>query len=102
MNYTKKQYVVFDNDDDFIKYAVNPEAVIMPLEGTDVYYFTFNFSEAYNHDTGNNLKFLMRDEKSSVMKRGCVSYRTVSLPVEVSSMRDAVALGYISEDDILK
>ena len=96
MNYTKKNYIVFDNDDDLIEYAVNK----IPLIENG--YFTFVTSTAYNDDLEKGMKFVMRDNNSRAMINGVISYRTISIPISNMEYFDTLKfLGDLSDDDII-
>lgn len=101
MNYTKKNYAVFDDDEDFFEYAICKNPVILPLGDTGLTYFTFDYSKGYKQDTEKGIKFLIKGSNSSVIKHGAISYRTVTLPVSVEYYDNAVRSGLISDDDII-
>lgn len=85
------KYLYFDNDDAFYNFAVIPELVI--IENPEVpgqYYTDFNFSDPYNRAKANGKKFVIRDWNSQIVKRGHVSYRTVTKPVDVLDEDDAL------------
>lgn len=101
MNYTKKNYAVFDDDDDFLEYAICKTPVIRPLGNTGVTYFTFDYSQYYKDDVSKGINFLMKGSNSSIIKHGVITYRTVNLPVSIEYYDDAVESGLISDDDII-
>lgn len=71
----------FDNDEEFYNYCVDPR--IVPVDsGEGYYYTTFNFTPQYLDDVKNGYKFMIKDENSTIFKRGCVSYRTMTKRVQ--------------------
>jgi hypothetical protein len=78
--YTNAMY--FDNDTDFFNFCVSPVIVareyITPAGDTS-YFSDFDFTDDYNTAINDNIAFVIRDPKSSIMKHnGVVSYRTIS------------------------
>lgn len=71
----------FDNDEEFYTYCVEPKLVTVD-SGEGYYYSTFNFTQQYLDDVANGKKFIIKDENSQIFKRGCVSYRTITKPVQ--------------------
>lgn len=76
----------FSSDNDFYRFCVVP--VIVPREyvdtvtGQPAYYMDFDFSNQYVDAVKNGVKFCINDEDSQIYKHGCVSYRTITKPVE--------------------
>ncbi|SRR5574344_330647 len=72
----KHDAIVFDNDEDFFKFAVDTILVIDNNGG-----FDWNFTEAYNDCITKGTNFIIKGE-SQIFKRGRVSYRTVAKRVD--------------------
>ena len=75
----------FKNDDEFYEWCVVPELVL--IEETDKFGRTykvsdFNLSEGYNNAIAEGKHFMIDDENSQICKHGCVSYRTISKPIQ--------------------
>lgn len=84
----KKQNIIyFDSDDEFYDYIVNPEMIICQTQRTDkygnpVYYADWDFTKAYYDALQNKTVFIIKNEDSQIYKRGAVSYRTSTKPVQ--------------------
>lgn len=82
-----KDNILFNDDDEFIDFAINKEPIIKRGERGELY-FTFDFSDAYKSALSKGGEFYMKDDNSLVLKRQCVSYRTVGLHVEMHDSFD--------------
>ena len=77
--------IYFNNDDEFFNFCVNPEIVInetTDANGNPGCYYTFNFTDVYNSCIRDGKKFIIMDDNSRIFKNKCVSYRTITKPVE--------------------
>lgn len=75
----------FNNDEDFYNFCVVPEVKISQetdANGNIYNVFTFDFSDIYNSCIKDGKKFIIKDENSRIFKNKCVSYRTITRPVE--------------------
>lgn len=74
------QYMIFDCDDDFCRFCIDPNIV---LANNDINMgYDFNFTTSYLDAVNKGTKFIIRDENSQVYKHGEVSYRTITKPVQ--------------------
>jgi len=85
--------IYFDNDDDFYKFSVEP-ILIQKMTDTGIDYFDFNFSPGYSDALDNCKCFIIKDKNSNIYKHKCVSYKTISKPIN--------NLKNIQYDNILK
>ena len=77
--------IYFDNDDEFYEFCVVPKLVPVQYvngDGQIAYYTDFNLSDAYHDAVKAGKKFMIKNEDSSIFKHKCVSYRTLSKPIE--------------------
>jgi len=78
--------IFFDSDDEFYEFCVTPKLEVIeerdPSTGETTYYTDFKFTQEYLNALSENKKFVIRDENSQITKRGFVSYRTITKPVE--------------------
>ena len=73
----------FKNDDEFYKFCVVPELIIVePESENDVYSTTWEFSNDYKKALEDGKIFVIKDEDSLIFKRGAVSYRTITKNVD--------------------
>jgi len=76
--------IYFNNDDEFFDYCVIPSLV--PIEyninGTQGYYYTFNFTPQYNKAINDGITFIIKDDNSQIYKHGKVSYKTITKDVQ--------------------
>lgn len=70
----------FNNDDEFIGFAINVTPVF--IKSNDVTFFDFDFTDDYKQCIENNIFFKINDIDSSIMKRKELNYRLVCKPVE--------------------
>lgn len=83
---TNPNKMYFKCDDDFYQFCVVP--VIIPREfvnkltGETLYYMDFELSDAYKNALAQNKKFVIKDKNSQIFKHKCVSYRTITKPIE--------------------
>ena len=79
---TKGDVIYFDNDKEFYEFCIVPQLVSVDYtnpSGQVCQYCDFNFTNDYQEALNTNKKFVMRDKKSSIIKRNnTVSYRTIS------------------------
>lgn len=74
----------FDNDDDFYAFCVVPTIVLKDytdINGNICQYADFDFSPQYNNAVNQGKTFIIKDEDSSIYKRGAVSFKTITKPV---------------------
>lgn len=84
-NENDSKYIYFDSDDDFYKFCVVPEIKAKPFaldNGETFYTMDFDLSNDYNMAIQNGNIFVIKDENSQIYKHGCVSYRTISKPIQ--------------------
>ena len=75
----------FKNDDEFYEWCVVPKIVLINETdkfGNEYKVADFNLSEAYNDAINIGKYFMIEDENSQICKHGCVSYRTISKPIQ--------------------
>ena len=75
----------FKNDDEFYEWCVVPKIVLINETdkfGNEYKVADFNLSEAYNNAINIGKHFMIEDENSQICKHGCVSYRTISKPIQ--------------------
>lgn len=90
-NDANDKWMYFSDDDAFYTFAVVPELVINENpDSPGTYYTDFNFSDAYNKAVGAGKKFVIRDPNSQIVKRGHISYRTVTKPIEIYDEIDSI------------
>lgn len=83
---TNPNKLYFNCDDDFYRFCVVP--VIIPREfinkltGEPAYYMDFDLSYEYKDALAKNKKFVIKDSNSQIFKNKCVSYRTITKPIE--------------------
>ena len=74
----------FDNDDEFYQFCVAP--VVIPIastkDGITSYSFDFDFTQGYKNALSNGKRFVIKDEDSQIYKRGAVTYRTITKPIQ--------------------
>ena len=78
--------IFFDNDDEFYEFCVNQRLNVVeeknPETGETEYYTDFKFNQCYIDALAENKTFVIKDKNSQILKRGYVSYRTITKPVE--------------------
>lgn len=77
--------IYFDNDDAFYDFCVIPQLIILTRkdkDGNEYKYTDFDFSKQYLDALKNDMKFVIKDQNSEIAKRGEVSYRTITKPVQ--------------------
>lgn len=76
----------FTSDNDFYRFCVVPVIVtreyVDTVTGKPAYYMDFDFSNQYRDAVEKGMKFCIKDEDSQIYKHGCVSYRTITKPVD--------------------
>lgn len=94
MRYSKNEkYILFDNDDDFFQFALDPTPKVRRMDETHCYY-DFDFTNYYNEALNNNKFFVILDENSKITKHDAISYHLVTkrvknlIPVYLYDERD--------------
>lgn len=78
---THPNFLVFDNDDDFVNYCVCPNLVVLVTKnGTP--YTDFNFTDDYLNAISNGTQIVIKDPASKIQKRNAVSFRSITKPVK--------------------
>lgn len=76
----------FANDEEFYKFCVVPKLIICQepnsVTGEIEYYTDFDFTNEYKDALTRNRKFVICDDNSQIFKHGCVSYRTITKPID--------------------
>lgn len=73
----------FDNDDDFYNFCVEPKIYpAVDANLNDLGYIDFNLSSAYQDAVTAGKSFMIKDLNSKIYKNQCVSYRTISKPIQ--------------------
>ena len=75
----------FKNDDEFYNWCIVPEIVLRSEYdeyGREYKVADFNLSEEYINAVDEGKRFMIDDENSQIYKHGCVSYRTISKPIQ--------------------
>lgn len=77
----------FNNDDEFYKFCVIPIPVLVPRDdanpdGAYGKYADFELSPAYYNALEHGKTFMIKDENSQINKHGCVTFMTMSKPIE--------------------
>lgn len=80
----EKKIIIFENDDEFYKFAVVPKLVLKYLED-DIYYSDFKLSDEYNDYLNEGYMYKMRDRKSQILKHGAVTFRTITKKVKLKA-----------------
>ena len=79
-NTDKIKLMIFDTDDDFYNFCVVPKLVsksYISKSGEECQYADFNLSPAYYDALSKDVKFIIRDINSSIIRRNNkVNYRT--------------------------
>lgn len=92
MLYNKKNNLyVFDNDEDFYNFCILPGIKVKYVgenPSADNCYMDFDFTNGYNDAVTAGSKFCINDRNSRVAKRKCVSYHTITKPVDVYTTDD--------------
>ena len=81
----KYNTIYFDSDEDFYNFAVVPKLEIVSRlddNGVNYNYTDFNLSTKYYNAINDGMSFVIKDEDSQIFKHGCVSYRTISKPIQ--------------------
>lgn len=73
---------IFDNDDDFVTFAIDTTPRIHKEDKDGVYWFDFGHTNAYDKYLDDGYLFYIKDPNSKIKKRRMISYRTVSLDVQ--------------------
>lgn len=80
------KYMYFANDDEFYQYCIDPNPVFNTDEIekglSQILSFTYDFTKAYYKAIEDGIKFVIKDPKSVIAKRGCVNHRTINKPVQ--------------------
>lgn len=80
-----KEFIYFDDDQEFYDYAVIPNLKVVNYvgnDGSERYHTDFDLSSQYFNALNNGMTFVIKDPNSQIYKHGCVSYRTISKPIE--------------------
>lgn len=77
----KKYY--FNNDDEFINFAIIPTLKATKDEKTGTYFADWEFSHAYKMAVDEGYKFVIVDEDSRIVIRQAITFRTITKNVEV-------------------
>lgn len=73
--------ILFDTDEDFESYAINPSlTAYMDSDGS---YYDWDFSSAFKQAVEEGKTFYMCDRDSLVLKRQAVTYMTISKDVKM-------------------
>jgi hypothetical protein len=70
----------FENDDEFYEFAVVPALIFKKEGGTT--FTDFDFTDSYYDAINENRFFYIKDPKSLIAKRGALSYKTITKPVQ--------------------
>lgn len=82
MKYIKEEKCyLFEDDDEFMEFAVNPSVKIsVTPKGTP--YYDWDFSNQYKKALEDGDSFKINDENSKVKKRGCATWKLISKKVK--------------------
>ena len=84
-NINDQNTLYFNNDDEFYRFCINPNIVIyQEIDNDDMCHnvFTANTSDIYNSCVKSGTKFIIKDPKSRILKNKCISYKTITIPIE--------------------
>lgn len=76
----KDNVIYFDSDDEFLNFCVLQAPIIR--EGKHGKYVDFSFTNHYQKELDKGTRFCIKDEDSLITKRGVVTYKTESKPVQ--------------------
>ena len=74
----------FNSDDDFFTFCVNPNLIVKTdnINGEDTYFTDWDFTDAYKKAVENGTRFIICDDNSVITKRGCISYKVNTKPIQ--------------------
>lgn len=71
----------FNTDDEFTNFCMSDKPIIKIHKATGWPYYEYDYTEEYKDACLKNKQFIIKQPKSLVLKRGCVTRDTISLPV---------------------
>jgi hypothetical protein len=70
--------IVFDNDEDFESYVLQPEYCIKQSNISGGYYYDADFTDCYKNDLTEGVKYCIDCKDSKIRKRGYVTKGAIS------------------------
>ena len=70
--------LVFNNDEDFELYVLQPEFCIKQSNISGGYYYDVDFTDCYKNDLTEGVKYCINCKDSKIRKRGCVTKGAIS------------------------
>ena len=83
---SESKFKHFKDDNEFCQFAIDPNLVINTdrcvIDGKNISSYDFKFTDSYNKAIEDGTLFVIDDKKSLINKRGAVTIKLITKPIE--------------------
>ncbi len=76
-----KKIIVFENDEEFDEFAIDPQVRIFS-DDNGIHYYDWKFTADYENEVENGTIFYIKDRNAEVLRRNSCTYKIISKRVE--------------------